>query len=69
MCDAKHPETLTSTQLRKRIATLIQSMNLQDHEMDQVAKFMDTTYEYIGSTTTQLKTPCTWRRGVNSVWP
>ncbi|KAF3855744.1 hypothetical protein F7725_016467, partial [Dissostichus mawsoni] len=40
LCDAKHPETLTSTQLRKQIATLIQIMNLQDHEMDQVAKFM-----------------------------
>ncbi|KAJ4922017.1 hypothetical protein JOQ06_004036 [Pogonophryne albipinna] len=40
LCDAKHPETLTSTQLRKQIATLIQIMNLQDHEMEQVAKFM-----------------------------
>ncbi|XP_073805417.1 uncharacterized protein si:ch211-235f1.3 isoform X3 [Danio rerio] len=40
LCDAKHPETLTSTQLRKHIATLCQIMNLKDHELDQVAKFM-----------------------------
>lgn len=39
-CDAKHPETLTSTHLRKHIATLCQIMNLKDHELDQVAKFM-----------------------------
>ncbi len=40
LCDAKHPETLTSTHLRKHIATLCQIMNLKDHELDQVAKFM-----------------------------
>ncbi|KAI3356655.1 hypothetical protein L3Q82_003289 [Scortum barcoo] len=40
MSDAKHPETLTSTLLRKHIATLCQIMNLKDHEPDQVAKFM-----------------------------
>lgn len=34
LCNAKHPETLTSTQLRKHIATLCQIMNLK------VAKFM-----------------------------
>ncbi|KAL0152203.1 hypothetical protein M9458_051926 [Cirrhinus mrigala] len=39
-CNAKHPETLTSTQLRKHVATLCQIMNLKDNEMDQVAKFM-----------------------------
>ncbi|XP_031144240.1 uncharacterized protein LOC116042262 isoform X1 [Sander lucioperca] len=40
LCGAKYPETLTSTQLRKHIATLCQIMNLKDHELDQVAKFM-----------------------------
>ncbi|XP_073672227.1 uncharacterized protein [Paramisgurnus dabryanus] len=40
LCNAKHPETLTSTQLRKHIATLCQIMNLKDNELDQVAKFM-----------------------------
>ncbi|KAJ8286547.1 hypothetical protein GJAV_G00040410 [Gymnothorax javanicus] len=40
LCDAKYPETLTSTQLRKHIATLCQIMNLKDHELDQVARFM-----------------------------
>ncbi|XP_045903641.1 uncharacterized protein LOC123969915 [Micropterus dolomieu] len=40
LCDAKHSATLTSTQLRKQIATLCQIMNLKDHELDQVAKFM-----------------------------
>lgn len=32
-CNAKHPETLTSSQLRKHIATLCQIMNLKDHEL------------------------------------
>lgn len=39
-CQAKHPECLTSTKLRKHIATLCQMMNLKNSEMDQVAKFM-----------------------------
>ncbi|KAG9268080.1 hypothetical protein AMEX_G18978 [Astyanax mexicanus] len=39
-CQAKHPERLRSTKLRKHIATLCQMMNLKNDEMDQVAKFM-----------------------------
>ncbi|XP_029916232.1 uncharacterized protein LOC115370202 isoform X2 [Myripristis murdjan] len=38
--EAKRPETLRSTQLRKHVATLSQIMNLKDNELDQLAKFM-----------------------------
>lgn len=41
---AKRPETLTSTQLRKHVATLSQIMNLKDHELDQLAKLHGTRY-------------------------
>lgn len=37
---AKFPELLTSTKLRKQVATLCQIMNLKKNEMDQVAKFL-----------------------------
>lgn len=37
---AKKPETLTSTHLRKHVATLSQLMNLKENELDQLAKFM-----------------------------
>lgn len=40
LCNAKHPETLNSTQLSKHKATFCQIMNLKDHELDQVTKFM-----------------------------
>ena len=33
-------ETLTSTQLRKHLATLSQIMNLKENELDQLADFM-----------------------------
>lgn len=36
----RRPETLTSTQLRKHVATLSQIMNLRENELDQLAKFM-----------------------------
>ncbi|XP_063067616.1 uncharacterized protein LOC134459242 [Engraulis encrasicolus] len=39
-CGAKHPEYLTSTRLRKHVATMCQVMNLKENEMDQVAKFL-----------------------------
>jgi len=39
-CGAKNPTGLTSTNLRKHIATLSQVMNLQGHELDQLASFM-----------------------------
>ncbi|XP_073791776.1 uncharacterized protein isoform X4 [Danio rerio] len=40
VCGAKDPKSLTSTQLRKQVATLCQIMNLKDNELDQLAKFM-----------------------------
>ncbi|KAF7641710.1 hypothetical protein LDENG_00274210, partial [Lucifuga dentata] len=39
-CGAKHPENLTSTKLRKHVATVSQLLNLQTHELDQLATFM-----------------------------
>jgi len=40
LCGAHNPADLTSTNLRKHIATLSQVMNLQRHELDQLASFM-----------------------------
>ncbi|XP_030586474.1 uncharacterized protein LOC115781159 isoform X6 [Archocentrus centrarchus] len=37
---AKHPEFLTSTRLRKHIATMSQVLNLQENEADQLADFL-----------------------------
>ncbi|KAJ8931968.1 hypothetical protein NQ318_016805 [Aromia moschata] len=34
---AKNPETLTSSRLRKQIATVLQILNLSDIEMEQIA--------------------------------
>ncbi|XP_051960647.1 uncharacterized protein LOC127628031 [Xyrauchen texanus] len=39
-CGAKHPENITSTKLRKHVATVSQLLNLQTHELDQLATFM-----------------------------
>lgn len=39
-CGAKKPENLTSTRLRKHVATMCQILNLKEHEMDQLASFM-----------------------------
>ncbi|XP_034562753.1 piggyBac transposable element-derived protein 4-like [Notolabrus celidotus] len=39
-CGAKHPETLSSTKLRKQISTLSTVLNLKDHEMDVLANFL-----------------------------
>ncbi len=39
-CGAKHPKTLSSTKLRKHIATLSKVLNLTDTELDQLADFM-----------------------------
>lgn len=39
-CGAKHPEALTSTKLRKHIATLSQVLNLEENESDQHADFL-----------------------------
>ncbi|KAJ8369387.1 hypothetical protein SKAU_G00094150 [Synaphobranchus kaupii] len=39
-CGAKNPQTLTSTRLRKQIATMSQVLNLRDNEEDCLAGFM-----------------------------
>ncbi|XP_038588945.1 uncharacterized protein LOC119914037 [Micropterus salmoides] len=39
-CGAEHPENITSTKLRKHVATVSQLLNLQTHELDQLATFM-----------------------------
>lgn len=39
-CGAKEPEKLRSTTLRKHIATMSQILNLQENELDILAKFM-----------------------------
>ncbi|XP_063049487.1 uncharacterized protein LOC134443885 isoform X2 [Engraulis encrasicolus] len=39
-CGAEKPESLTSTNLRKQIATLSQTVNLKDNELDQLADFL-----------------------------
>lgn len=39
-CGAKQPQNITSTKLRKHVATLSQVLNLQTHELDQVANFL-----------------------------
>ncbi|XP_031174403.1 uncharacterized protein LOC116063546 [Sander lucioperca] len=39
-CGAKEPENITSTKLRKHVATVSQLLNLQTNELDQLASFM-----------------------------
>lgn len=39
-CDVKNPLSLTSTRLRKHMATLSKVLNLQETELDQLADFM-----------------------------
>lgn len=39
-CGAQNPETLTTTLLRKHVATMTTLLNLRDNELDAVAKFM-----------------------------
>ncbi|XP_045068586.1 uncharacterized protein LOC123483143 [Coregonus clupeaformis] len=39
-CGAKNPEALTSTRLRKQVATLSTLLNLKENEMDQLATFL-----------------------------
>ncbi|XP_071329276.1 uncharacterized protein [Trachinotus anak] len=39
-CGAKHPETLSSTKLRKQVSTLSTVLNLRDNEMDTLANFL-----------------------------
>lgn len=40
LCGAKHTEALTSTKLRKHIATMSQVLNLEENESDQLADFL-----------------------------
>ncbi|CAH0560528.1 unnamed protein product [Brassicogethes aeneus] len=42
-CGAENPLTLTSSRLRKQIATVLQILNLNEIEMEQVASFMGHT--------------------------
>ncbi|KAL1492581.1 hypothetical protein ABEB36_010821 [Hypothenemus hampei] len=42
-CGAKNPQSLTSTRLRKHLATLSQLFNLKDHEIEKLATFMGHT--------------------------
>ncbi|XP_029942329.1 uncharacterized protein LOC115384133 isoform X4 [Salarias fasciatus] len=39
-CGAKHPDTLSSTKLRKQVSTLSTVLNLKDNEMDTLANFL-----------------------------
>ena len=39
-CDLRHPEAMTSTKLRKQLATLSTVLNLKNTESDQLADFM-----------------------------
>jgi hypothetical protein len=39
-CGAQHSENITSTKLRKHVATVSQLLNLQTRELDQLATFM-----------------------------
>ncbi len=39
-CGAKHPATLSSTRLRKHMATMSKVLNLKDNEMDDLADFL-----------------------------
>ncbi|KAG9275033.1 hypothetical protein AMEX_G9507, partial [Astyanax mexicanus] len=40
ICGAKHPESLTSTKLRKQTGTLSQVLNLSNTDLDQLADFL-----------------------------
>ncbi|KAK5647985.1 hypothetical protein RI129_002877 [Pyrocoelia pectoralis] len=42
-CGAENPKTLTSSRLRKQIATVLQVLNLNDTEKEQMASFMGHT--------------------------
>ena len=39
-CGAKNPDVLTSTKLRKHVATVSQVLNLRDNELDHLANFL-----------------------------
>lgn len=42
-CGAKHPENITSTRLRKHVATVTQILNLSEGDLEQLATFMGHT--------------------------
>lgn len=42
-CGAKNPKALTSTRLRKHLATLTQLFNMSENDMEQLASFMSNT--------------------------
>ncbi|CAL8238134.1 unnamed protein product, partial [Merluccius merluccius] len=39
-CGARNPEALSSTKLRKHVATMSQILNLKENEMDNLADFL-----------------------------
>ncbi|XP_074034465.1 uncharacterized protein isoform X2 [Leptinotarsa decemlineata] len=43
LCGAENPKTLTSSRLKKQIATVLQVINLNETEKEQVASFMGHT--------------------------
>ncbi|CAH2002340.1 unnamed protein product [Acanthoscelides obtectus] len=43
LCQAKNPHALTSTRLRKHLATLTQLFNMSENDMEQLASFMGHT--------------------------
>ncbi|CAH0551285.1 unnamed protein product [Brassicogethes aeneus] len=44
LCGAKNPEALTSTKLRKHLATLTQVFNMSNNDIEQLATFMGHTF-------------------------
>ena len=40
MCDLKSPDNITSTKLRKHIATKCQLMNLEQRELEMEARYL-----------------------------
>ena len=57
-CGAKDPQTLTSTRLRKQMATMSQVLNLRDNDEDCLAAFMAHELESIDNNTSSPKGRC-----------
>ncbi len=61
-CGAKHPENITSTKLRKLVATVSQVLDLKTHELDQLATFMghdaDMEFNRLPEETLQMAKEC-----------
>ncbi|KAK0148604.1 hypothetical protein N1851_011041 [Merluccius polli] len=57
LCDVKNPLSLTSTRLRKHMATLSKVLNLQETELDQLRISWATILECIGSSIGYRRAP------------